>query len=142
MRFCILWMIACFLLKAADLPRFREHVITKELKMGYQLVATDINCDGKKDLIAVDERATELVWFENPGWSRHILAVDVPRPINADCADIDGDGIPEVALAFRFETSPEKSVGNLVLLKSGKDVRQPWTAREIEIGRASCRERV
>jgi hypothetical protein len=56
----------------------------------------------------------------------------VPRPINADCADIDGDGIPEVALAFRFETSPEKSVGNLVLLKSGKDVRQPWTAREID----------
>ncbi len=114
------------------MPRFREHVISNDLKFGYQLVAVDLTGDGKRDLIAVDEAATELAWFENPTWQRHVLAVDVPRPLNADCWDIDGDGIPELVLAYRFDSRPDKSVGNVVLLKSGKDVRQPWTPREID----------
>jgi hypothetical protein len=119
-------------LSAQDLPRFREQVVTKALKTGYQLVAVDMNGDGKKDLIAVDEAATELAWFENPAWERHVLATNVPRPLSAACWDIDGDGVPEVVLAYRFDTHPEKSVGNVVLLTHGKDVRQPWTPREID----------
>jgi hypothetical protein len=109
-------------------------VLTRELKFGYQLIAVDLNRDGKKDLIAVDEQAPELAWFENqhPAWSRHVLAVNVPRPLNADCWDVDGDGVPEVVLAYRVEPSPERSVGNVDLLKSGEDVRQPWTPREID----------
>src|ERR1051326_2779256 len=103
-------------LTAQELPRFREHVISTEIKFGYQLVAVDLNSDGKLDLIAVDERATDVAWFENPKWERHVLASDVPRPLNAACYDINGDGIPEVALAYRFETSPEKSVGNVAIL--------------------------
>jgi hypothetical protein len=128
------WLWACLNVYGQDLPRFREHVISKEIKMGYQLVVADLNGDGKKDLIAVDEAATQLVWFENqhPTWKRHVLAVDVPRPLNADCWDIDGDGVPEVVLAYRFEPSPEKSVGNVVLLHSGADVCQSWTAQEID----------
>jgi len=119
-------------LPAGDLPRFREKVISMEVKFGYQLVAADLNRDGKKDLIAIDERASEVAWFENPTWERHFLATDVPRPLNAACCDIDGDGIPEIVLAYRFETSPEKSVGNVVVLTHGKDVRQPWTSKEID----------
>jgi len=117
---------------AQSLPRFHEKLITKEVKFGYQLIAVDLNGDGKKDLLAVDERATELAWFENPTWERHVLATNVPRPLNAACYDIDGDGIPEVVLAYQFETSPEKSVGNVAVLTHGKDVRQPWNAREID----------
>ncbi len=117
---------------AQDLPRFREKVISKEIQFGYQLIAADLNGDGKKDLIAIDERATEVAWFENPTWERHVLATNVPRPLNATCYDLDGDGIPEVVLAYRFETSPDKSVGNVALLTHGKDVRQPWTMREID----------
>jgi hypothetical protein len=129
---CLAWLSAGVSLLAQDLPRFREQVITRTLKFGYQLVAADLNRDGKKDLIAVDERATELAWFQNPTWERHVLAVDVPRQLNADCWDVDGDGVPEVVLAYRFESRPEQSAGNVVLLKSGADVRQPWTAHEID----------
>ena len=124
---CLGWLSADHRLSAQDLPRFRAQVISKDVKFGYQLVAVDLNGDGKKDLLAVDERATEVAWFENPTWERHVLATDVPRPLNAACWDIDGDGIPEVILAYRFETSPDQSVGNVVLLTHGKDVRQPWT---------------
>jgi len=131
---CQAWLLVGANLYAQDLPRFREHVISNELKYGYQLVAADLNKDGQKDLIALDERATELVWFENrpPTWERHVLAEDVPRPLNADCWDLDADGVPEVVLAYRFEPDPHKSVGNVVLLKSGDEVRRPWTAREID----------
>ncbi len=131
---CQVGLLICTGLCAQELPSFREHVINADLKYGYQLVATDLNRDGRKDLIAVDEGGTELVWFENrhPAWDRHVLADDVPRPLNAACSDLDADGIPEVVLAYRFESDPNRSVGNVALFKSGPHVRQPWTAREID----------
>ena len=114
-------------LRGADLPQWRETTVTDSLKMGYQLVAADLNRDGRPDLIAVDERATELAWYENPTWARHVLIKDVPRTINLDVYDYDGDGIPEIAMGHNFETVPEKSIGNVLILKSGPDLRQPWT---------------
>jgi hypothetical protein len=39
-----------------------ETTVTGSLKMGYQLVAADLNRDGRPDLIVVDERGTELAW--------------------------------------------------------------------------------
>ncbi len=112
--------------------RFRDHTVTAELKFGYQLAAADVNGDGRADLIAVDERGTELAWFENPGWQRHVIAAGIPRPINIDCADLDGDGVPEIAILFRFESRPEKSEGIVMLLRHDGDVRGPWQRREID----------
>jgi len=136
-------LILLFLLAAAlpvadlpgaelPLPQFRETTVTDSLKMGYQLVVADLNRDGRPDLIVVDERGTELAWFENPTWERHVIVKDVPRTINLDVYDYDGDGIPEIAMGHNFETMPEKSIGNVLILKSGPDPRQPWTAREID----------
>ena len=119
-------------LAAAELPKWRETTVTDSLNMGYQLVAADLNRDGRIDLIAVDERGTSLAWFENPTWERHVLIDDVPRTINLDLYDYDGDGIPEIAMGHHFETVPEKSTGNVLILKSGPDPRRPWTAREID----------
>jgi hypothetical protein len=120
------------LLLAADLPQFQATTISTSLKMGYQMVVTDLNRDGKPDIIVVDERGTELAWYENPSWERHVIIKDVPRTINLDVYDYDGDGIPEIAMGYHFETDPAKSIGNLLILKSGPDPRQPWTAREID----------
>jgi len=129
---CVLPCLLVAALSAAELPKFRETTITGSLKMGYQLVVADLNRDGKPDLIVVDERGTELAWYENPGWERHVLIRDVPRTINLDVYDYDGDGVPEIAMGHNFETDPAKSIGNVLILKSGPDPRQPWTAREID----------
>jgi hypothetical protein len=113
-------------------PQFRQMTVTSGLKSGYQLVVADLNVDGKPDIIVIDERATELAWFENPMWERHTLATGVPRTINLEVWDWDRDGKPDIAMAHNFETNPEKSVGNVLLLKSAGDARQPWVKQEID----------
>jgi len=57
-------------LGAGQQPHFVQHTIATHLAGGYQVVVSDLNQDGKPDLIAVASGMPELVWFENPGWPR------------------------------------------------------------------------
>src|SRR5207302_5247092 len=112
-------------------PRFAVHEIATGLRGGYQVIAADMNRDGKPDLIAVASNLPELVWFENPTWTRHVIASGFTGLINIAVADLDGDGIPEIAVASGFSTRPDQSSGNVALLTHGPDPTQPWTLREI-----------
>lgn len=112
--------------------QFRAQVIADDLRGGYQVVAADINHDGKPDLIAVATGMTELVWFENPKWERHVIARNLSRMINLGAADIDGDGIPELALAHEFDPNAKNSIGIISLLHHNGDPREPWTVTEID----------
>ena len=109
----------------AQTPRFTAHEIATGLRGGYQVIAADVNHDGKPDLIAVASNLPELVWFENPTWTRHVLASGFTGLINVAAADIDGDGIPEIAVASGFSTRPDQSAGIVSILTHGADVTQP-----------------
>jgi len=61
-----------------------------------------------------------------------VLASGVNAPINAAVDDIDGDGIPEVALATGFATVYGKSAGTLSLLTHKGDATGPWEMKEID----------
>ena len=111
---------------------FAEHTIATNLNGGYQVVVSDINHDLKPDLIAVASGMTELVWFENPGWQRHLIVGNISRPINCAAMDIDGDRIPEIVLAHEFSNDPARSVGIVSLLKHKGDPAQPWEMTEID----------
>jgi hypothetical protein len=102
------------------------------LRGGYQVVVADLNKDGKPDIIALASGLPELLWYENPGWQKHVLASGVSQLINAAAYDIDGDGIPEIAVAQGFTMSPKTSKGQIGLLTHGADVTAPWTYREID----------
>ena len=82
----------------------------------------DLNKDGKPDIIALASGLPELLWYENPGWQKHVLASGVSQLINASAYDIDGDGIPEIAVAQGFTTSTKTSKGQVGLLTHGADV--------------------
>ena len=125
---------------ASALPEFAAHEVATGLTGGYQVIAADLNRDGKPDLIAVSELA-ELVWFENPSWTRHVLARGLADVINVAAADVDGDGIPEVAVASGFSTRPDQSSGSVAILTHGGDPTQPWTIREIDHAPAAHRLR-
>ena len=118
---------------AAD---FREHVIATDLKGGYQVVAADLNHDGKPDLIALASGMTELVWFENPTWERHVIASGLTGMINLAISD------DQIVLAYGFANSYAPSKGIVAVLKPNGDPRQPWTLTEIDRLPTSHRIRV
>ena len=111
---------------------FVAHTIDTALTGGYQAVVVDLNRDGRRDVIALSTRLPELVWYENPGWERHVIAAGLSRMINVAAHDVDGDGIPELALAHRFSSTYDDSAGIVSLLTSRDDPRQPWSIREID----------
>ncbi len=111
---------------------FDAHVIASDLKDGYQVIAADVNGDGRLDLIVVDSGSTELFWYENPTWTRHLISSGMAHPINVAAKDIDGDGIPEIAVADEFSSTPKSSTGIVAILHHNGDPRQPWAMRQID----------
>jgi hypothetical protein len=113
----------------ASAQEFREHTIATNLVRGYQVIPADMNRDGRPDLIALASGMPELVWYENPGWQRHVIAGPFSNMINVAAHDLDGDGIPELALAYEFANIAKNSVGKLAILRfaDGK-----WTSQEID----------
>jgi len=112
--------------------QFTAHTVATDIRGGYQVVATDLTRDGKPDLIALGSQMPELVWFENPTWQRHVITNSAPRMINLDAADTDGDGIPEIGLAYEFSTNAGKSLGKIAILQHTGDPRALWTLKEID----------
>jgi len=120
----------CLLLFSADL-RFSPHLIASDLKGGYQVVAADVNQDGKPDLIALASGMSELVWFQNPGvgiggWQRHVIVRGMTAMINLAVAG------RAIVVADHFANDPSKSEGHVYLLEPGAIPDAEWTKREID----------
>lgn len=111
---------------------FIAHTIDTDLNGGYQVVIADLNHDGKPDIIALAGGLHELRWYENPGWQKHVIVSDIDAPINAAAFDVDGDGIPEIALAYGFSTVYAKSPGIIAILTHNGDPTAPWISKEID----------
>ncbi len=111
---------------------FQEHTLATDLRGGYQVVVADLNRDRKPDLIALASGMKELVWFENPSWTRHVILNNTSRMINCAAYDTDGDGSPEIALAQEFSNNPAQSVGIVSILQHKGDPTQLWEAKEID----------
>jgi hypothetical protein len=128
-------------LVAAPLARFAEHTIATGLTGGYQVVVADLNHDGRPDLIALASGLPELVWYENPTWERHVIAVKQAGMINCTVVGADSEGIPEIVLATEFSNQPKKSAGIVSVLRHNGDPRDLWTVTEIDRIAASHRLR-
>jgi CubicO group peptidase (beta-lactamase class C family) len=143
---CAFWLAAILLVlgftatKAAPPIQFVEHTIATGLSGGYQVVVADLNQDGKPDLIALASGLPELVWFENPGWQRHVIASTFTQMIN--CVALNSGGHPKIVLASGFSNEAAKSSGTVWLLEPDGDVLRPWKAREIDRLPTSHRLRV
>lgn len=111
---------------------FQAHLIDTALAGGYQVVVADMNHDGKPDLLVVASGLTDVRWYENPGWQKHVIARGINAPINAAVYDVDGDGIPEVALAHDFSNVYSESAGTVSILTHGSDLNAAWTRRDID----------
>src|SRR5678816_1811735 len=61
---------------------FYPHIVATGLRGGYQVVAADMNQDGKVDLIGLGSQNPELIWYENPYWTPHVITREAPRMVN------------------------------------------------------------
>ena len=118
-------LLLSLLFLTADV-RFTPHAIATDLKGGYQVVVADMNHDGKPDLIALASGMPELVWFENPGWQRHVIVRGMTAMINLA---VVGNAI---VVADHFANNPAKSEGHVYLLEPTADPSAEWSKREID----------
>lgn len=127
LAFCV-----CLGAQGAPPVPFRAHAVATDLRGGYQVAAADLNRDRRPDLIALASGLSELVWFENPGWQRHVIARGLRGMINLAVRDTDGDGVPEIVLAWEFSMKPAESAGVVALLRAGSDPRALWSLKELD----------
>ena len=136
MRLSITLLLSGCLLYAADNPsapvKFHPHTIEAEIPGGYAVLATDMNKDGRPDVVGMTSRITELAWYENPSWERHVLIEDMSGLVNMAAHDVDGDGIPELSIENEFSMIAAKSRGLVQLLQHQGDPRKPWKAIPVD----------
>jgi hypothetical protein len=115
-----------------QMVNFASHVIEAKMPGGYAVLAVDVNKDGKLDVIGVSQRVPELAWYENPTWERHVIAEGLTQTVNLAAADLDGDGIPELAIETGFAMVPANSEGLVWILRHQGDPKQPWKTERID----------
>src|SRR5262249_3317397 len=110
---------------------FEMQEIAKDLGVGYAVLLVDVNGDGKKDIVVVDQK--RVVWYENPTWKRRIIIENQTKPDNVCIAayDIDGDGQIDFALGADWRPFDTKDGGTIQWLKRGKTLDEKWTVYPI-----------
>ena len=116
----------------SDPVQFKAHVIESKIPGGYSLLVADMNRDGLPDVIGLSTRMSELAWYENPNWERHVLVREMNGLVNMAAQDLDGDGIPELALENEFSMVAAQSQGLVWLLKHQVDPRELWKPSKID----------
>ncbi len=127
--------VLCLLLSAAAAAaqvEFRHHTIEGKIPGGYALLVVDLNNDRRPDVIGLTSRITELAWYENPSWQRHVLVDGMSGLVNLAAHDLDGDGIPELAVESAFSMVAAKSEGLVWILEHQGDPRRRWKERKID----------
>jgi hypothetical protein len=134
--FCAGFLLTAFAARPADsrsesatedFPAFKMQEIDKSLGVGYAVLLIDLDNDGKKDIVVVDQK--RVVWYQNPTWKRRTILEGQTKPDNVCLAayDVDGDGKLDLVLGADWRPFDTKKGGTLQWLKQGKTLDDPWT---------------
>src|SRR5262252_2216313 len=112
---------------------FKEQVIDPDAGVGYAVTVADINHDGKADIVVVTENPDQVVWYENPSWTKRIIVEGFPKlPVCVQPLDVNNDGQVELILGADWQPSNTKTGGSVWLLQRPADLDQPWTPIKLD----------
>jgi hypothetical protein len=119
-------VISLIVAGAAEKPLFREQEVDAKVEIGYGLAIADVNGDGKKDILLADKNV--IVWYENPSWTKHVMAEKLTALDHVCIAamDIDGDGKAEVVAGAGWNPGDTVNSGALFYLIPSADRTQKW----------------
>lgn len=115
---------------AANLPepKFRAVTVDDKIQIGYGVTTADVDGDGKLDIVLADKN--QFVWYQNPGWEKHVLAENLTKQDNVCIAarDIDGDGKAEIAVGAGWNPGDTLTSGAVFYLVPPKTRTAKWEA--------------
>lgn len=113
--------------EAAEKPQFEAQTIDKAIRIGYGLAIADVNGDGHKDILLAD--AHQIVWYEYPNWTKHIMTEKLTERDHVCIAarDLDGDGKAEVAVGAEWNPGNTENSGSVHYLIPQANRTEKWT---------------
>jgi len=115
-----------------QLPSYDRMVVDSNFQRAYQITSADINGDHLPDLVAVSDRLSEIVWYENPHWEKHVLLNETRGNIDLNPYDIDGDNDIDLAFACQFSLSETTNGGHVYWLENPGDQNKKWEKHLID----------
>ena len=111
---------------AAQSPAFREQQIDASIGIGYGLALADVNGDSRTDILLADK--DQIVWYENPAWTKHVIAEKLTGKDHVCIAarDLDGDGKCEIAVGAEWNPGDTEGSGAVFYLIPPQDRAQRW----------------
>lgn len=106
-------ILAAAVIASGEPLKFQSQEIGTKLGVVYAVTTADVNDDGKPDIVAINN--AQLLWFENPAWTKHVVAERVTEHDNVTIAphDIDRDGKMDFALGADWQPANTASGGSL-----------------------------
>ena len=108
-------------------PVFRAVEIDNAIDVGYAVTVGEMNGDGRPDILVVD--STEIVWYENPSWTKHVILSDAVQRdhVCIAAADVDSDGLSDIVIGAHWAPRDTVNSGSVHYLVPAADRRKPFT---------------
>src|SRR5688572_20486140 len=107
-------------------PGFKSVDVDTKVAIGYGVAVADVNGDQRPDILLADKNL--IVWYENPSWTKHVMAEKLTALDHVCIAaqDIDGDGKCEVAVGAGWNPGDTLNSGAVFYLLPPADRTQKW----------------